>query len=113
MLVSDLLHSCANDRVAEAAVSSIGGAFASRVQAGAADDGVTVGSFTSRIVREFAVLASERDWRDLVMAVRGQDHPVLAGLQVIVSRRLGAMRSTGEGLTGRHQPKIVLSSVAA
>ena len=33
MLVSDLLHSCANESVAEAAVASIGGAFALDVHA--------------------------------------------------------------------------------
>lgn len=97
MLVSDLLHSCTNDRVAAAAVFSIGGAFASHVQAGADEHGLTMGAYAARMVREFALGASERDWRDLVVACRGADHPVLAGLQLIVDRRGGPGRQfTGD-----------------
>ena len=92
MLVSDLLHSCTNDRVAAAAVCSIGGAFAFHVQVKADEHGLTIGAYVARIVREFAVGATERDWRDLMMACRGADHPVLAGLQLIVDRRGGSGR---------------------
>lgn len=91
MLVTDLLHSCANDRVAAAAVSSIGGNFALQVQSAADDHGLTVGAYASRVVRAFAAAATERDWRDLTIVVRGQDHPVLAGLQAILSRRTSVM----------------------
>ncbi len=87
MLVSDLLHSCANDRVAAAAVSSIGGEFAVRVQRMAREDNLSVGAYTSQVVRAFALGATERDWRALVFATRGHDHPVLAGLQAILDRR--------------------------
>ena len=86
MLVSDLLHSCANDRVAEAAISSIGGPFASRLQREAESHGVSLGGLASGRVRTFARQASERDWRDLARAVRNQDFPVLTGLQVILSK---------------------------
>ena len=86
MLVSDLLHSCANDCVAEAAISSIGGEFASRMQSAAERRGVSVGFLASSLVRDFARGATERDWRHLVDAVRGQDFPVLAGLQVILTK---------------------------
>lgn len=92
MLVSDLLHSCTNDRVAAAAVCSIGGAFASHVQTEADERGLTIGAYASSMVREFAIGATERDWRDLVVACRGADHPVLAGLQLIVDRRSGSSR---------------------
>ena len=97
MLVTDLLHSCANDRVAEAAVASIGGDFAMLVRMEAEDGDVSVGRFTASVVRAFAIGASERDWRDLAFAVRGHDHPVLAGLQLILTRRLArSARSAGE-----------------
>lgn len=99
MLVSDLLHSCTNDRVAAAAVSSIGGAFACHVQSRADAHGTTMGAYAAGLVREFAIGATERDWRDLVNAVRGADHPVLAGLQLIVDRRGASTR-----FTIRHQP---------
>lgn len=107
MLVSDLLHSCTNDRVAAAAVCSIGGPFAFHVQASADRHGVTIGAYAARMVREFAISATEREWRDLVIACRGADHPVLAGLQLIVDRRSG---SKGQ-FTGRSQ--IVPAAMAA
>ena len=86
MLMSDLLNSCANEGVAEAAVASIGGAIAGRVRSEAEERGVTVGALVSTRVRNFRRHASERDWRDLTEALRGQDFPVLSGLGVIMGR---------------------------
>ena len=86
MLLSDLLHSCANECVAEAAVISIGGSLASVIQSEAEERGVSVGFLAASFVRSFARHASERDWRDLVEAVRGQDVPVLSGLRVILTK---------------------------
>lgn len=86
MLVSDLLHSCAHEGVAEAALSSIGGTLAATVQAEAQARGVSVGSLVSTRVRDFRRDASERDWRDLAGALRGHDLPVLSGLGVIMTR---------------------------
>lgn len=86
MLVSDLLNSCANEGVAEAAVASIGGALAVRMQFEAEEHGVSVGALVSTRVRDFQRHASERDWRDLAEALRGQDFPVLSGLGVIMTR---------------------------
>ncbi len=86
MLVSDLLHSCANEGVAEAAVASIGGSVASTMQAEAQERGVSVGFLAAGFVRSFAREATERDWRDLVEAVRNQDAPVLSGLRVILTK---------------------------
>ncbi len=94
MLVSDLLHSCANEGVAEAAVASIGGALAARLRAEAGERGMSVGALVSSLVRAFAREASERDWRHLATAVRGQDLPVLSGLDVIVNRG-GAFAAPG------------------
>ena len=87
MLVADLLHSCANDSVAEAAVASIGGDFTTEIRAEATRRGMSVGHLASSVVRNFARVASERDWRDLNEATRGEDTPVLAGLRVILSRQ--------------------------
>ena len=87
MLVADLLHSCANDFVAEAAVSSIGGEFTTQMRAEADRRGVSVGHLASTGVRSFARMASERDWRELTEATRGEDTPVLAGLKVILLRQ--------------------------
>ena len=84
MLVSDILHSCGNERVAEAAVSSIGGEFAERVRALASRCEITVGDLVGRLVRRFAADAAERDWRFVMAAMNGKDLPVLCGLRAIV-----------------------------
>ena len=86
MLVSDLLHSCANECVAEAAVASIGGDFAHAVQDAAEEQGVSAGFYAAAKVRRFARIATERDWRELVDALKGEDFPVLTGLRTIVTR---------------------------
>lgn len=84
MLISDILHSCSNERVAEAAVSSIGGDFAERVTALARRCDLPVGALVGKLVRRFAIDARERDWRGVMVAIAGKDLPVLAGLQAIV-----------------------------
>ncbi len=83
--MSDLLHSCAHESVAEAAIASIGGAVAARAQAEAEARGIRVGVLVASRVRNFSRTATERDWRDLAEAVRGQDFPVLSGLRVILA----------------------------
>ena len=101
MLISDLLHSCAYECVAEAAVASIGGDLVDKLQAEADDRGVSLGFLASSLVRGFAREASERDWRDLVDATRGHDFPVLSGLNVILTKprrtRAPQFRPVGAG----------------
>ncbi len=84
MLVSDILHSCGNERVAEAAVSSIGGEFAERLRALASRCDISVGDLVGRLVRRFAAEAAERDWRFVTAAMDGKDLPVLCGLRAII-----------------------------
>lgn len=86
MLIVDILHSCSNDRVAAAAVASLGPAFSDRVAAAARRSGMTTGAFVSAIVKRFAAEAGEREWRAVVALVKGADQPVLAGLKFIVAR---------------------------
>ncbi len=88
MLLADLLHSCRNERVAAAAIASIGGEFEALLRSEADNRGVSAGALAAGLVGSFAQDAGERDWRDLAHAVRRQDFPVLAGLQVVVARRL-------------------------
>ncbi|WP_237481620.1 hypothetical protein [Lichenibacterium dinghuense] len=88
MLLADILHSCADEGIAGAAVASIGGPFAAAVRAEADRAGLTVGALTASLVSGFARDASERDWRELTAAMAGADHPVLAGLQVMAERAL-------------------------
>lgn len=88
MLMADILHSCTDEGIAAAAVASIGGPFAAAVRAEAERAGLTVGALTASLVSGFARDASERDWRELGVAMTGADQPVLAGLQAMAERAL-------------------------
>lgn len=88
MLIADILHSCSNERIADAAVASIGGDFALRVRRAAASGEVSVGALTGSLVRRFVLEANERDWRLVTKAIGGSDVPVLCGLRVIVEQML-------------------------
>ncbi len=84
MLIGNILHSCSNERVAEAAVASIGGDFSAHVHGLARRCDLPVGTLTGHLVRRFAEHAAERDWRHVSAAIEGDDLPVLRGLQAIV-----------------------------
>lgn len=84
MLVSDILHSCGNERVAEAAVASIGGEFADRLGGLARRCDLPVGVLAGKLVRRFARAAAERDWRFVISAMDGTDQPILAGLKAMI-----------------------------
>ena len=109
MLVADLLHSCANDSVAEAAVSSIGGDFTIRMRDEATRRGVSVGHLASDVVRSFARVASERDWRQLIEATHGEDTPVLAGLRAILDRQTVRAREDERRLDARSAARAAAS----
>ena len=84
MLIGDILHSCGNASVAEAAVTSIGGDFADRIRDLSHRCDLPVGELVGRMVRRFAFGAAERDWRFVATAMNGADQPILAGLVAIV-----------------------------
>jgi hypothetical protein len=88
MLMDDIFHSCTHEKVAQAAVACIGGAFADRVRHVAAVRGVTPGAFAASAVRRFDRTASG-DARDILRrALRGTDQPVLHGLRLILEPSL-------------------------
>ena len=88
MLMDDIFHSCSHEKVAQAAVASIGGAFADRVRQVAAVRGLTPGAFAASAVRRFDRTASS-DARDILRrALRGTDQPVLHGLRLILEPSL-------------------------
>lgn len=88
MLMAEILHSCADEGIAEAAVASIGGAFASEMRAEAARSGLSVGALTGDLISGFAIDATERDWRQLAAGMEGADHPVLRGVQSMAEAML-------------------------
>jgi hypothetical protein len=88
MLMDDIFHSCSHEKVAQAAVASIGGAFADRVRQVAAVRGLTPGAFAASAVRRFDRTASG-DARDILRrALRGTDQPLLHGLRLILEPSL-------------------------
>ena len=84
MLIGDILNSCVNPSVAEAAVTSIGGDFAERLGVLSKRCNLSVGELVGRIVHRFAFGAAERDWRFVTLAMNGKDQPLLCGLKAII-----------------------------
>ncbi len=113
MLVADILHSCADVGVAEAAVASIGGDFAESLRAEASHIGVSVGALTVALVSSFTIDATERDWRQLMAALAGEDHPVLSGLRTIPERMLVRPASVPRGPPRRRDQLVPALTSAA
>lgn len=90
MLVGDIINSCSNAKVAEAALVSIGGDFASRIRIAAAASGLEAGAFVAQEVVAFAEDAEGDDWAALDKAMSGADHPILVGLRYILITALAA-----------------------
>lgn len=88
MLVSDLIHSCSNEMVAQAALMSIGGRFAERVRIAAQEKGVSVGRFVVAVVRDFAGQADESVKEALRERIIGDDQPLLTGLRALIESAL-------------------------
>lgn len=88
MVILDLINSCSNDKVAQAALSSIGGHFAERVSAAAGDKGLSVGKYVVLAVREFASRADEAAQEALRVKVVRDDQPLLRGLREVLEAAL-------------------------
>jgi hypothetical protein len=85
MLIDELVHTCAHEDVAKAAVFSLGLPFAGKVASAACFHDVSIGAFVSQAVCHFSVIATDDDWRLLIAAMRGEDQPLLAGLKHILA----------------------------
>ena len=88
MLCAELINSCSHDKVAEAAVLSIGGDFHDRVVMLARASNMTPGRFAAQFVRRFAEEAHDEDWDALAAVVAGCDTPILYGLRWLVETML-------------------------
>ena len=88
MVINDIVNSCSNEYVAEAAVASIGGTFARRVREAASRRGVRPGAFAATMVMSFRSRAHAREFDALQHAVAGDDQPVLSGFRLIVEPAL-------------------------
>ena len=90
MIVKEVVNSCSNDHVAQAALGSIGGLFAARIEALAEREGLKGGTFAAAHVSSFESCASAADWNALRDAIRFDDQPVLAGLRHILEQAIPA-----------------------
>ena len=113
MLIADLIHSCSNDKVAQAALACIGGRFADRVRAAAHEKGMNVGKFVTIVVRDFARRADEAAREALRERVSGEDQPLLQGLRVVLEPALedGAHFFDDEAVVAR--PYIIGAAAAS
>ncbi len=112
MLVSDILKSCSHERVAEAAVASIGGDFAHHVRRRAGERGHSVGGSTANHVKQFSRQASKRDGRLLLATLRGEDLALLAGLQAVMVRKMADGTPVAEAQSRAVQSEAEAATVA-
>lgn len=88
MLITDLIHSCSNEKVAQSALMCIGGRFAERVRLVAHEKGMNVGRFVAVVVRDFARRADEGVREALREKVTGSDQPLLKALHAVLEPAL-------------------------
>lgn len=90
MLIQEIVRSCENENVAQAAVASIGRTFSSRVNDVATMYGMSVGAYTALSVKRFARHGDEGEMRSVLSAMEASQEPVLAGLHRILCIMLAA-----------------------
>lgn len=95
MIQWEIMRTCSHDKVAEAAVLSLGAAFHRRMSLLAATVGQTPGAYVATLVRRFAHEAGPHELMQLARAVAGADMPILAGLRWIVETTLDGERPAG------------------
>ncbi len=88
MLIEEIVRTCVNESVAQAAVASIGRRFAGDVAEAATSNGMTVGRFTALSVRRFVRQGDEGELRSVVAAMTNAQEPLLAGLHRILCTTL-------------------------
>jgi hypothetical protein len=111
-LITEIIRTCSHEKVAQAAVASMGPFFAGKVGSTAGAQGLSIGAFAARAVQEFERVSGEEDWRTLRKAMDGADQPILIGLQHILwpvlergsELRLGSPRSVNAGLSPQRGP---------
>ncbi len=101
MMMREIVSSCSNPHVARAAVLSIGGDFARRVERDAAVRNLSSGALASRLVRHFVRRADVGDWEGARAATLDADMPILNGLRYILERGLELAEDEREPIRGR------------
>lgn len=91
MLITDLIHSCSNEKVAEAALCCLGGRFAENVNVAAREKGMSAGAFVVDVIRDFARQADAPTRESLREKIVSDDQPLLEGLRTLLE---GALRES-------------------
>ena len=86
MIYHEIVRTCSNAHVAEAAVQSIGGEVALRVSAGADRVAMRRGEYAAKLVKDFADNADDGERDRVLAAAHGSQHPILSGLRYILER---------------------------
>jgi hypothetical protein len=84
MIIDELVHTCAHEDVAKAAVFSLGLPFAGQVASAVRFHDETIGAFVAKAVCRFAATAKEDDRKLLQAEMDGKNQPLLAGLRYIL-----------------------------
>ncbi len=100
MSIEEIVHTCSHEKVAQAAVASLGFDFATRVRTEAESHGVTMGAFVARVVHEFGKAADAAERRAVRRVMDKADQPILCGLRFILEGRL----RMAQGATHRQWP---------
>jgi hypothetical protein len=95
MLRCEIIRSCSHEKVAEAAVISIGSAFRDRVALLAAASNMQPGAFVASLVCRFADEATDAENDCLTRVIAGSDMPILEGLRWIVEVMIDGARQGG------------------
>ena len=101
MLRCEIIRTCSHEKVAEAAVLSIGSAFENRVRLLACAAGKSPGAYVAGLVMRFSEEAGEREMEALRLATAGADTPILEGLRWIVEFMLDGSAGNTAGGAGR------------
>lgn len=104
MLRCEIIRTCSHEKVAEAAILSIGASFHERVLLLAATSGMRPGAYVAALVARFAEEAGEGDLEALRRATTGSDMPILDGLRWIVEFMIDGTAGASGGVD-RVQPR--------
>jgi len=86
MVLDEIVRTCSNVHVANAALASIGGAFARDFAAHASRRNLSPGMLATLVVKEFSANASSAQRADVHAAAHGADQPILSGLRHILAQ---------------------------
>jgi len=89
MIYHEIVHTCSNCYVADAALISIGGEIARVVADDANRHAMSRGAYAAKLVRDFASHADDGERGRVLAATQGSEQPILSGLRYILEHGVG------------------------